>query len=176
VLPTLSVFPMQLAACNLESMTMKSPVSGLALLSVLVFAVSCSTDHKPMANSPAAEKDSSASLVGTDWLLGDLGGTSVVPNSKASLAYLDSGQAAGNASCNRSTGSVEITGTSIKFGAFASTRMAGIDAAVDAQEDRYLQLLGAPTVMSTTATPCSSMRIALISHSASLDRWLRSPK
>ncbi|HEY4977954.1 MAG TPA: META domain-containing protein [Candidatus Acidoferrum sp.] len=122
---------------------MKSPISCLALLSVLVFSVSCSTDHKPTANTPAAAKNNSASLVGTDWLLLDLGGTPVVPNSKASLAFLDSGRAAGNASCNRFTGSVEITGASIKFGALASTRMAGIDAALSTQEDGYLKLLGA---------------------------------
>jgi heat shock protein HslJ len=82
-------------------------------------------------------------LSGTEWLLTDLAGTPVVANSKASISFLDTGRVAGNASCNRFTGSVTITGASIKFGQLASTRMACADTAVSAQEDQYLKLLEA---------------------------------
>lgn len=96
-----------------------------------------------MKNTLAPTTNSSASLSGTEWLLTDLAGTPVVPNSKASISFVDTGRVAGNASCNRFTGGVTITGNSIKFGQLASTRMACADTAVSAQEDQYLKLLEA---------------------------------
>jgi heat shock protein HslJ len=107
-----------------------------------ILAVSCSS-HKPVNNSTASSANTPASLVGTEWLLTDLGGTPVVPDSKASLSFFEAGRAAGNASCNRFTGGVTISGDSIKFGQLASTRMACADNAVSAQEDQYLKLLEA---------------------------------
>jgi heat shock protein HslJ len=74
-----------------------------------------------------------------------------VPNSKASLSFLESGRAAGNASCNRFTGAVTITGSEIKFGQMASTRMACVDVDVSAQEDQYLKLLGTANRYELTA-------------------------
>ncbi|HEY1471498.1 MAG TPA: META domain-containing protein [Candidatus Acidoferrum sp.] len=59
------------------------------------------------------------------------------------LAFPEAGRAAGNASCNRFTGSAEISGDSIKFGMLASTRMACADSAVSSQETEYLKALGA---------------------------------
>jgi heat shock protein HslJ len=58
------------------------------------------------------------------------------------LMKAEAGHAAGNGSCNRFTGSVEITGTTIKFGPLASTRMACMNNDVSSQEDRYLKALG----------------------------------
>lgn len=60
-------------------------------------------------------------------LLSDLAGTPVVPNFKASITFSDTGHASGNASCNRFTGAVSISGDSIKFGQLASTRMACVN-------------------------------------------------
>jgi heat shock protein HslJ len=111
-----------------------------ALVFFFAFIGSCS-NHKPMNNSPSPSDP--AALSGIEWLLSDLAGTPVVPNSKASLSFLDAGRAAGNASCNRFTGSVTISGDSIKFGQLASTRMACPDNAISAQEDQYLKLLEA---------------------------------
>ncbi len=108
----------------------------------LIFLISCSS-HKPMSNSATSSPSSPNSLVGTEWLLTDLAGTPVVSNSKASLSFLETGRAAGNASCNRFTGGVTISGNSIGFGQMASTRMACVDNAISVQEDRYLKLLGA---------------------------------
>lgn len=110
-------------------------------LLALIFAASCSS-HKSMNNSQKDSSPSSVSLVRTEWILTELGGTAVVPNSKASLSFLDTGRVAGNASCNRFTGSVTIAGKAIKFGQMASTRMACADEAVSAQEYQYLKLLG----------------------------------
>ncbi len=82
-------------------------------------------------------------MTGTEWLLQDLAGTPALTNVKATLAFPETGKAAGNASCNRFTGSVEVSGDTIKFGALASTRMACVDNAVSAQETEYLKALGA---------------------------------
>jgi heat shock protein HslJ len=115
--------------------------SRVALILFLVLANSCSSAHKPMTNTPATSSGVSTSLVGTDWLLTDLAGTSVIPDSKASLTFLEGGRASGNGSCNRFTGTYTVKGDSIKLGPFASTRMACMDGGVSAQEDQYLKLL-----------------------------------
>jgi heat shock protein HslJ len=120
---------------------MKFTKTRFLTLVVLIFVVSCSS-HKPMDNSQKTSSPSSVLLVGTEWILTDFGGIAVVPNSKASLSFLEAGRAAGNASCNRFTGGVTITGNAIKFGQMASTRMACVDEAISAQENQYLQLLG----------------------------------
>src|ERR1700685_3300766 len=58
-------------------------------------------------------------------------------------SVLESGRAAGNGSCNRFRGSVEINGSKIKFGQVASTPMACGDDALTAQEAQFLKFLSA---------------------------------
>lgn len=112
----------------------------LVILLALFLAGCPSAEKKPTkAATPAAP----FSLVGSEWILADLAGTPVIPNSKASLAFPEAGRVAGNGSCNRFTGSVTITGNTLKFGPLASTRMACTDAGVSAEEDAYLKALGA---------------------------------
>jgi heat shock protein HslJ len=84
-------------------------------------------------------------LNGSEWLLADLAGTAVVYDSKASLDFLDSGRVAGNASCNRFTGSATISGNTLKFGPLATTMMACADPKVSTQETTYLKALAAAT-------------------------------
>lgn len=122
---------------------MKSSLTILVLIGFTLFAVSCSPTHERTNHPPLTSASNPASLVGTEWLLTDLLGKAVVPNSQASLTFLDGGRAAGNASCNRFTGGVTISGNSITFGQLASTRMACVDSSVSAQEDQYLKILGA---------------------------------
>jgi len=114
----------------------------LSLLTVLVLvAAACSSAQKQpqKAGTPALP----FSLIGSEWILADLAGTPVIANSKASIAFPELGRVAGNGSCNRFTGSVTITGDTLKFGPLASTRMACMDGGVSAQEDAYLKALGA---------------------------------
>jgi heat shock protein HslJ len=115
------------------------------LLSMIAaaFAVSCSSAHNPIISSAAATFKKPPSLLGTEWLLTDLPGTTVILNSQASFAVLENGRASGNASCNRFTGAVAIDGSNIKFGPVASTRMMCSDDALNAQEAQFLKFLSA---------------------------------
>jgi len=108
-----------------------------------VFAISCSSTHNPVLSSAAASFKKPPSLTGTEWLLTDLQGTTVILTSKASFSVLENGRATGNGSCNRFVGSVEINGSKIKFGPVASTRMACGDDALNTQETQFLKFLSA---------------------------------
>ena len=79
-------------------------------------------------------------LVGSQWLLEDLGGAGVLDRVQATLAFPQPGQVAGNASCNRFSGPIIDNGGVLKVGPLASTRM-GCAPAVNAQETRYLAAL-----------------------------------
>ena len=108
----------------------------VAALLVLVLAIGCaprptSTDR---AGTPAP------GLPGTTWRFEDLSGTGVLENVEATLEFPEAGKTSGRASCNRFSGTVEISGASIRFGPLAATKMSCGDAA-DAQERRYLQAL-----------------------------------
>jgi heat shock protein HslJ len=108
----------------------------------LLFVRSCASSNKPKANPPASNV---LSLPGSDWVLVDLAGTPALPGGKATLAFPDVGRVAGNASCNRFTGTILLTGEAIKMGPLASTRMACVDNDVSKQEDMYLKALGSAT-------------------------------
>lgn len=121
---------------------MKSSYAVVSGILLALFAACCSSSHKqsPSASAPAAAP---FSLSGSEWLLVDLAGTPVVSDSKASLAFSEAGRISGNASCNRFTGSVTISGDTLKFGPLASTMMACADPKISAQETTYLKALGA---------------------------------
>jgi len=114
----------------------------VAMAFLALLATGCPTAHGPTKNT-AKPNSVPASLIGTDWVLQDLAGTPALPNAKATLAFPESGRVAGNGSCNRFTGSAEISGDTIKFGMLASTRMACMDNGVSSQETEYLKALGA---------------------------------
>jgi heat shock protein HslJ len=82
-------------------------------------------------------------LHGTAWRLADLGGVAAIPGVEATLEFPEEGKASGRGSCNRFFGTVEISGESIRFGPLASTKMACIDDAANAQEKKYLEALQA---------------------------------
>lgn len=113
---------------------------GMVFLTSLVMG--CNSTHNAATN-PSKPNSASASLTGTEWVLQDLAGTPALPNVKATLAFPEAGRAAGNSSCNRFTGSAEVSGDTIKFGMLASTRMACVDSAVSSQETEYLKALAA---------------------------------
>ncbi len=81
-------------------------------------------------------------LAGTSWELAELGGESVVSGTHITLDFAEKGRATGNGSCNRYFSTVEISGSSIRFGAVGATRMA-CATAVSLQEVKYFEALEA---------------------------------
>ncbi|QHE87631.1 META domain-containing protein [Hydrogenophaga sp. BPS33] len=87
----------------------------------------------PGASAPAP-------LVGSEWLLEDLGGRGVLDRVQATLAFPEAGRVAGNSSCNRFFGSYTLMQDKVAFGQLGGTRMA-CPPAVGDQEARYLDAL-----------------------------------
>jgi heat shock protein HslJ len=88
--------------------------------------------------SPAAV--TSAELVGTRWLLEDLGGAGVIDEASATLEFPEPGKVAGSGSCNRFFGTVSIDGTAIAIRPLGTTRMACAEV-VAMQEVSYIRAL-----------------------------------
>jgi heat shock protein HslJ len=136
---------------------------GITCLAFLM--TGCNSTHKTTTNT-SNPNSAPMSLTGTEWVLQDLAGTPALPNVKATLVFPETGRAAGNASCNRFTGSAEVSGDTIKFGALASTRMACADNAVNSQEMEYLKVLAA-------AKRFELKDSALLIHAEGYDKPLR---
>jgi heat shock protein HslJ len=121
---------------------MKNPLKFCAfVLSMSIALGGCMADKKPaQASATAPSSTPPPKLTGTQWTLEDLGGKPVIASSRATLTFPEDGRAAGNGSCNRFTGTVDITGSTIKFGPLAATRMM-CDPASTNQESEYLKAL-----------------------------------
>jgi heat shock protein HslJ len=104
--------------------------------------VTSSMKESPAGVSPASAQAGSFSLVGSEWQLEDLGGSGLMDNIQATLAFPEAGKVAGNGSCNRIFGPAEVHGDTIKLGPLASSRMACPEAVMN-QETKYLQALQA---------------------------------
>lgn len=87
-------------------------------------------------------RERAAALAGTSWRLEELAGSGVIDDSQASIAFPNPDRVAGNATCNRFTGTASITGDAISFGPLATTRRMCPEALMD-QERRFLEALGA---------------------------------
>jgi len=79
-------------------------------------------------------------LVGTEWVLDEVGGHHVVDYAQGTLTFPATGTIAGNGSCNRFTGTVEISGETIKVGPLAASRKV-CPPSIMAQEIKYLRAL-----------------------------------
>lgn len=112
---------------------------------VAILLGSCASSNQPTGSPPKTTAATKLALPDTEWVLVDLAGTPALPGGKATLLFPEAGRVAGNGSCNRFTGSVVITGDTLKMGPLASTRMACMDNDVSKQEDTYLKALGAAT-------------------------------
>ena len=84
----------------------------------------------------------SFSLTGSEWLLEDLDGLGVVDTIQTTLTFPEAGKVAGNGSCNRFFGSVEVSGDALKLGPLGSTRMMCAETVMN-QETKYLNALQA---------------------------------
>jgi putative lipoprotein len=79
-------------------------------------------------------------LLGTRWLLEDLGGAGVIDEASATLEFPEPGKVEGSGSCNRFFGTVSIDGTAISIHPLGTTRMACAEA-VAMQEVSYIRAL-----------------------------------
>jgi len=132
-----------MAILELEAIVGQRCMVPLLAMAALILG-SCGSSNKPAANPPKSA-NAQISLAGTEWVLADLAGTPALPGGKATLSFAEGGRVAGNASCNRFTGSVTISGDALKMGPLATTRMACMDPEVSKQEDTYLKALDAAT-------------------------------
>jgi heat shock protein HslJ len=108
------------------------PLSGLAFGFVaLITTTPAQPQEPPILN-----------LLGTEWLLEDLGGSGVIDNAQATLSFAEHGKVTGKGSCNGFFGSVEIKGDLVSIGSIGATRMQCAEA-VSNQEQRYLIALEA---------------------------------
>jgi heat shock protein HslJ len=82
-------------------------------------------------------------LRGTSWQLNVMGDHPALPP-RPMLSFDQSDNVTGQASCNRYSAQVTISGQAITFGPIAATRMACGDA-IDAQESAYFDRLGKAT-------------------------------
>ena len=106
-----------------------------------VLKVSSLREAKARARA-SGEPKSAFQLVGSEWLLEDLAGASVIEKSRVTLAFPEAGKVAGNSSCNRFFGPASITGNALKLGPLASSRKACPEAVMN-QETKYLEALQA---------------------------------
>jgi heat shock protein HslJ len=106
----------------------------LAALIGAAWLAACASVGKVAAPAPAVD------LWGSEWRLEDLDGRAVLDNTQPGLAFPEPDTAAGNGSCNRFFGTVEVKGEAVKFGKLATTRRLCPEA-VAGQEAEYLQAL-----------------------------------
>lgn len=104
---------------------------------VLAWAV-CNGSMADKKPGPAAVPD--RGLAGSHWSLEQMDGKPVIAHSRASLDFPNNTSVAGNGSCNRFTGSLEMNGNRMKFGPLAATRMM-CDEDSSRQEADYLKAL-----------------------------------
>lgn len=150
------------------------PLYRLSLFFLAVSSLCACSSHDNKAANPLPAS-STISLVGTEWVLRDLAGTPALASPQATLSFPEAGRVAGSGSCNRFTGSVEISGSRLKFGPLASTRMACMDNGVSDQEDRYFKALGGATsyelengdLLINSAAVAKPLRFARAAKSAS---------
>jgi len=108
-----------------------------------ILALSSIKEAQVTAQAPANQapaQTAPVSLVGSEWLLEDLGGQGVIDTIQPTLTFPEAGRVAGNGSCNRFFGPAEMSGNTIKLGPLASSRMACPEAAMN-QEKKYLDAL-----------------------------------
>ena len=84
---------------------------------------------------------SATGLAGSSWRLESLAGAPAVSGVEVTLEFLEGDRVSGNASCNRFSGTVKVSGSSIAFGPLAATRMACLSETASTQETAYLKAL-----------------------------------
>lgn len=81
-----------------------------------------------------------ANLVGSEWVVEDIGGAGIVDSSKVSLNFTDDSQISGRASCNGYGGAYSADNGALQVSRLISTKRMCPPALMN-QEQRFMQLL-----------------------------------
>ena len=79
-------------------------------------------------------------LHGPEWMVTTIDGAPLVAGSEVTIAFTPQGGVAGKGSCNRYTGTMQLSGEAITMGPIASTMMACVEPLMD-QEQHFLGVL-----------------------------------
>lgn len=90
---------------------------------------------------PGCAGEPASLLIGSDWQVVEIAGTTPVEDSEASIRFDEESRVTGQGSCNRYMGSYRLSGEGLGVSRLASTKMACAEELMD-QEQRFLQLLG----------------------------------
>jgi heat shock protein HslJ len=101
-------------------------------------------------------------LAGSEWRLVELNGQPAVGADLAGRPWLrlnvDSGRVEGSGGCNRLSGTMDRSGSSLTFGPLLTTKMACADAAVNRQEQEFLKALQATNRFEASADTLTLLR------------------
>jgi heat shock protein HslJ len=120
-------------------------LSAVLITSVVLFITACSGTKKSTMPAGASSSAGIDQLATGDWKLSELDGKLIPGDSKAMLSFItgEKKSVAGNAGCNRLSGSFELPGNNaIKFSPLATTRMACFDQNATETETKFLSALG----------------------------------
>jgi heat shock protein HslJ len=111
-------------------------------IALLVLLTGCAGNPES-GTGETAKTEPGADLWGTSWRLVEVQGAAALEGVEATLEFPEPGRVAGNGSCNRFSGSIQVTGNSVMIRQLAATRMACIEPAANRQELDYLGALEA---------------------------------
>jgi heat shock protein HslJ len=111
-------------------------------IALLVMLTGCAGNPAP-GTGETAKTEPGSDLWATSWRLVEVQGAAALEGIEATLEFPEPGRVAGNGSCNRFSGSVEVTGNSVMVRQLAATRKACIEPAANRQEVEYLRALEA---------------------------------
>lgn len=83
-----------------------------------------------------------AEIIGDTWQVETIDGEPIADHSTVTITFSEDNRVTGNATCNRYAGEVTVEGDRIRLGPMIATRMACLDDRLNAQELRFLDLLG----------------------------------
>lgn len=125
---------------------MRRAMVGCVLLAAVALMAGCTPYGAGSAEDPnVGGVPLMGPLEGTTWSLVELGGrpARAAGDDGTPSLRLDAAQkrASGNTGCNSYGGGYELSGSSLRFGALASTRRACVDEALNQQEATFLRAL-----------------------------------
>jgi heat shock protein HslJ len=111
---------------------------GLALLACLVVPITAgAAPPRRESRRRPAQQPPVADVIGSEWVLEELGGRGVVGGVQVTLAFPEAGKVAGNGGCNRYFGAARISGDRIEVQHIGSTRMACPPAVMDQEHGLF---------------------------------------